>query len=50
MFLLIVAIDLIVQHIKDILDGNIDIVKRKACFRPTRRTRRQSDSLLARPH
>lgn len=44
-----VAIDLIVQHIKDILAGNIDITKRKA-FSRNRRTRRQSDSLLARPH
>lgn len=45
---LAVAIDLIVQHIKDILAGNINIAKRKAF--PRRRIRRQSDSLLARPH
>ena len=40
-----VAINLIVQHIKDILAGNVS-------SRPERkqRTRRQSDSLLARPH
>lgn len=43
-----VAIDLIVQHIKDILAGNIDI--RRKPPRPSRRIRRQSDSLLARPH
>ena len=46
-FLYAVAIDLIVQHIKAILAGSIGITIRRPL---RRRTRRQSDSLLARPH
>lgn len=41
-----VAINLIVQHIKDILSGNIDPTKKPG----RKRVRRVSDSLLARPH
>ena len=43
----LVAINLIVQHIKAILAGTVGIASRPP---PVRRTRRQSDSLLARPH
>ena len=42
---LTVAINLIVQHIKDILAGNVKTKPERK-----RRARRQSDSLLARPH
>ena len=45
LLLFIVAINLIVQHIKDILAGNVKTKPERK-----RRARKQSDSLLARPH
>lgn len=44
-----VAINLIVQHIKDILDGNIKDIRQRRVLRP-KRIRRESDSFLVRPH
>ena len=46
-FLFQVAINLIVQHIKDILSGKVSHTNHKSV---TKRIRRESDSFLSRPH